>query len=74
VLGGGVRTSFRGRVVPIGTVLNLRTTALRNVQRFRGGLAIKARTLLYHSTPGLRVIKKKKKKERVHGSGTRIKS
>ena len=35
--------------------------AHRNVQRFRGGLAFKARRLLYHSTLGLRVIKKKKK-------------
>ena len=33
----------------------------RKVQRFRGGLVFKAHTLLYHSTLGLRVIKKKKK-------------
>jgi len=33
-----------------------------NVQRFRGGLVCKAHRLLYHSTLGLRVIKKKKKK------------
>jgi len=32
------------------------------VQRFRGGLVFKARRLLYHSTLGWRVIKKKKKK------------
>ena len=32
-----------------------------NVQRFRGGLLFKAHGLLYHSTLGLRVIKKKKK-------------
>jgi len=32
----------------------------RNVQRFRGGLVFKALRLLYHSTLGLRVIKKKK--------------
>jgi len=31
----------------------------RNVQRFRGGLVVKAHRLLYHSTLGLRVIKKK---------------
>ena len=30
-----------------------------NVQRFRGGLVFKAHRLLYHSTLGLRVIKKK---------------
>ena len=33
----------------------------RNVNRFRGGLVFKADRLLYHSTLGLRVIKKKKK-------------
>ena len=34
----------------------------RNVQRFRGGLVVKAHRLLYHhSTLGLREIKKKKK-------------
>jgi len=30
------------------------------VKRFRGGLVFKAHRLLYHSTLGLRVIKKKK--------------
>jgi len=30
------------------------------MQRFRGGLAFEAHRLLYHSTLGLRVIKKKK--------------
>ena len=30
----------------------------RNVQRFRGGLVFKAHRLMYHSTLGLRVIKK----------------
>ena len=33
----------------------------RNVERFRGGLVFKAHRLLYHSTLGSRVIKKKKK-------------
>ena len=33
----------------------------RNVKRFRGGLVFKAHRLVYHSTLGLRVIKKKKK-------------
>jgi len=32
----------------------------RNVQRFRGGLVVKAHRLVYHSTLGSRVIKKKK--------------
>jgi len=31
------------------------------VQRFRGGLVVKAHRLVYHSTLGVRVIKKKKK-------------
>jgi len=31
----------------------------RDVQRFRGGLVFKAHRLLYHSTLGLREIKKK---------------
>jgi len=35
------------------------------VQRFRGGLVFKAHILLYHSTLGLRVIQKKKKKDDV---------
>jgi len=34
-----------------------------NVQRFRGGLEVKAHRLLYHSTLGLRVIKKKNKEK-----------
>jgi len=34
----------------------------RTVQRFRGGLVFKAHRRVYHSTLGLRVIKKKKKK------------
>jgi len=33
------------------------------VQRFRGGLVFKAHRLLYHSTLGLRVIKKKKRRK-----------
>ena len=33
----------------------------RNVQQFRGGLEFKAHRLLYHSTPGLRVLRRKKK-------------
>jgi len=31
----------------------------RHLQRFRGGLVFKAHRLLYHSTLGIRVIKKK---------------
>ena len=46
------------------SVLNLRTTTDRNVKRFRGGLVFKAHRLLYHSTLGLEVIKKKKKPDK----------
>ena len=37
----------------------------RNVQRFPGGLVFKAHRLVYHSTLGWRVLKKKKKKKNV---------
>ena len=40
--------------------------------RFRGGLAFKAHRLLYHSTLGLRVIKKKKKYLELAGAGNMI--
>jgi len=36
----------------------------RNVKRFRGGLVFEADGLVYHSTLGLRVIKKNRKKRR----------
>ena len=42
----------------------------RNVQQFRGGLVFKAHRLVYHSTLGLRVIKKKK--FRVPGEGFKL--
>jgi len=45
-----------------------RGTLGRNVKRFRGGLVLKAHRLLYHSTLGSRVIKKKK----VQGFGLRV--
>ena len=35
---------------------------LKNAQRFRGGLVFKAHRLSHHSTLGLRVINKEKKK------------
>ena len=54
------RRILKLRAVPSGTVLNLRTTTSQNVQRFRGGLVFKAHRLVYHSTLGLIVIKKKK--------------
>ena len=41
----------------------------RNVKRFRGGLVFKAHRLLYHSTVGLRVIKKEKKYRGERGRG-----
>ena len=47
------------------------------MQRFRGGLVSKAHRLLYHSTLGLRVIKKMKKKSEcrtAQGRGKRARS
>jgi len=43
-----------------GWVLNLRTTALQKCEAVPRRLVFKAHRLLYHSTLGLRVIKKKK--------------
>jgi len=42
------------------------------VKWFRGGLVFKAHRLLYHSTLGLRVIKKKRKKRRVAAGSHRL--
>jgi hypothetical protein len=39
---------------------NLKNLTDLNVELFRKGLALKAHRLLYHSTLGLRVMKKKK--------------
>jgi len=39
----------------------------RNVKRFRGGLVFEAHRLLYHSTLGLRAIKKRKKYDQAAG-------
>ena len=36
----------------------------RNVKQFRGGLVLKAHRLVYRSTLGLRVIKKKREEDR----------
>jgi hypothetical protein len=47
-----------GRHLPH-TVLEVRTTTI--VKRFRGGLVLEARRLLYHPTPDSRVLEKKKK-------------
>ena len=41
-----------------------------DVNRFRGGLVFKAHRLVYHSTLGWRVIKKKKTWWRVHEVGS----
>jgi len=47
----------------------LQIAGYRNVKRFRGGLVYEAHRLLYHSTLGLRVIKKKKVTITVWGLG-----
>jgi len=57
-LRGGLSEAVRGRGGP-----------LWEVKRFRGGLVFKAHRLLYHSTLGLRVIKKKKGRTVVGGEG-----
>jgi len=44
---------------PLG--LELSNHTLTAVQRFRGGLVFETHRLLYHSTLGLRVIKKKRR-------------
>jgi len=47
----------------------------RNVERFRRGLVLKVHRLLYHSTLGSRVFKKKKSMARappLHQSGFRV--
>jgi len=61
---------MRGRKV---SGSGLRASGRRNVKRFRGGLVFKAHRLVYHSTLGLRVIKKRKKIKvtRVWGVGFR---
>jgi len=46
-----------------------RRVLIRDVKRFRGGLAFKAHKLVYHSTLGSRVMKKKRK-FRVHTATT----
>ena len=43
----------------------------KNVERFRGGLVSKAHRLLYHSTLGSRVMKKKRMKK-VEGRGLNV--
>jgi len=47
---------FRG-----GHVLKVRGGLVLNVKRFRGGLVLKAHRRVYHSTLGLRVMRKRKK-------------
>jgi len=44
----------------------------RTMHWFRGGLVFEAQTLLYHSTIGLRVIKKTRRRSRVKPSGMQI--
>ena len=46
-------------------------TNIRNVQRFRGGLVFKAHRLLFHSTPFLRVIKKRNIIDEISGRHVR---
>jgi len=50
----------RSRCTPRARVAARGASLRRNVKRFRGGLVFKAHRLVYHSTLGLRVIKKKR--------------
>ena len=54
-----VRASGLGSGLP--SLAPSRERMTRNVKWFRRGLVFKAHRLLYHSTLGLRVIKKKKR-------------
>jgi len=72
VEGLGFRMRTRGMVPRLSARADLHTpevdgfendqTEAEPVQRFRGGLVFKVHRILHHSTLGLRVIKKKKKK------------
>ena len=65
VLGGGAVSYERGTPVEEGEELRETPPEREFDLRFRGGLVFKAHRLVYHSTLGLGVIKKKKKKLRV---------
>jgi len=54
-------SSFNAHGVASAKWIEHRQLLSRNVKRFRGGLVCKAHRLVYHSTLGWRVIKKKKK-------------
>ena len=55
---------------PSGVLIDVVHTLDRNVKRFAGGLVLKAHTLLYHSTLGFRVMKKRKKE--IHTLSRRV--
>ena len=56
-------TSMRRKEPGLAKLVRPNRLRLSNVKRFRGGLVFKAHRLLYHSTLGLRVINKKRKKK-----------
>ena len=61
--GPGLGFGFRVlgfRVWGLGLTSRPSAASIGNVKRFRGGLVFKAHRLLYHSTLGLRVIKRKR--------------
>jgi len=58
VSGFGFRALIAGSVAAVGFGVQGSGIRGRNVKRFRGGLVSKAHRRLYHSTLGLRVIKK----------------
>ena len=60
-LGGRFGQDLGRRGLTIGTVLNLKQLPRRTVKRFREGLVSKAHRLVYHSTLGLRVTKRRER-------------
>ena len=60
--------------LPVPAAVNmLRTTTLQKCVVVQGWLVFEAHRLFYHSTLGLRVIKKKKKKTRGHETSRFVK-
>ena len=55
-----IHVHVQSEIAAVVTRLSMRC-GWAHVKRFRGGLVFKAHRLLYHSTLGLRLIKKKKK-------------
>jgi hypothetical protein len=53
-------------------IFDSRITTSQNCERFREGLVFKVHRLVYHSTLGPRVIKKKKSSDAKDGKGSKV--